>query len=273
MLLASIVFPLLGVVAAVVVSRTPPLFAVSRTDPPVVAAQPREEELPSTQRRRLIGLVLGLLADQTRHQQRPHLTARIAQLGDGDPLAGRVRLSSAALALLGREPRPDLQEKGLWDSLHEALSESLPTVNTAYQSRNEFELALRALAVNPRLSLDELGAGREGSLPDVQALEQLVAGLATALLLDMWWTAPNSTPATRAGVEYASSGRPAPALVLPPRRDAAPGGAGGRSPIRPRTAADLVALVQAGIITKAEAKRFLPVSRSASRRSGWEETR
>ncbi len=33
-------------------------------------------------------------------------------------------------------------------------------------------------------------------------------------------------------------------------------------PIRPRTAGDLVALVQAGVITKAEAKRYLRVPRA-----------
>jgi hypothetical protein len=40
-----------------------------------------------------------------------------------------------------------------------------------------------------------------------------------------------------------------------------------RELIRPRTAAELVSLVQAGLLSKAEAKRYLDVPRSRARRA------
>jgi hypothetical protein len=148
-----------------------------------------EQTAPDPARLRLLGLVLGLLSEQTRHGQPPQLGTAIARLADGDQEEARSRLSTLSLALMGEDQEDDDGEVQLGAFLTEVLEGELAH-GLAFSSMPEFQQALNGVSPDLRRKLDTIVWSRNADAinmlgeEDVEALERVAVAMATALVID-----------------------------------------------------------------------------------------
>lgn len=175
----------------------PPVPAEARVAPPpapaIAQAASSQALIPSSAeppRLRLLGLVLGLLVEQTRGDAPPpQLGTAIARLADGDEDAARSRLSTLALTLMGEDQASKDGEEQLASFLNGVLEGEL-SHGLSFSSMPEFQQALGAVSPDLRRKLDTIVWSRNADSvniltpEDIQALEQVAVAMATALVID-----------------------------------------------------------------------------------------
>jgi hypothetical protein len=165
---------------------------------------------PDPARLRLLGLVLGLLAEHTRQEQPPQLGTAIARLGDGDQDMARSRLSTLSLTLMGEDQASPEGEEQLRRFLTDVLEGEL-SHGLAFSSMPEFQQALNGVSPDLRRKLDTIVWSRNADSVsmlndnDVEALERVAVAMATALVID---TTYRSKPAGASEAEEPAAAEP-----------------------------------------------------------------
>jgi hypothetical protein len=160
-----------------------------------------EHSPPNPSRLRLLGLVLGMLTEQTRRERPPQLGTAIARLADGDQEMARTRLSTLALALMGEDQSDTSGESQLGDFLAEVLEGELAN-GLSFSSMPEFQQALAAVAPELRRKLDTIVWSRNADAvnmlteDDVEILERVAVAMATAHVIDTTYRGRASGGAT-----------------------------------------------------------------------------